>query len=119
VFSVPCSRGVAGCNADGSGRRGWKVVTHGAQSLEGVTDARGVAFLDMDEDVCCFYFVFRTRSDRCFGFLQGTLDMMVQRTGDGGQGNVLFVQNNFYYDAFFLKAIGMFFFQMSGCLVDL
>jgi len=22
-----------------------------------------------------------------------------------GQGNVLFVQNNFYYDAFFLKAI--------------
>jgi len=50
-----------------------------------VTDARGVAFLDMDED--------------------GTLDMMVQRTGDGGQGKVLFVQNNFYYDAFFLKAI--------------
>ena len=32
---------------------------------------------------------------------------MVQRTGSQGQGNVLFVQNNFYYDAFFLKAIGM------------
>ena len=31
---------------------------------------------------------------------------MVQRTGSAGQGNVLFVQNNFYYDAFFLKAIG-------------
>lgn len=31
---------------------------------------------------------------------------MVQRTGVGGQGHVLFVQNNFYYDAFFLKAIG-------------
>lgn len=31
---------------------------------------------------------------------------MVQRTGEQGQGNVLFVQNNFYYDAFFLKAIG-------------
>lgn len=31
---------------------------------------------------------------------------MVQRTGDQGQGNILFVQNNFYYDAFFLKAIG-------------
>ena len=36
---------------------------------------------------------------------QGTLDVMVQRTGEQGQGNVLFVQNNFYYDAFFLKAI--------------
>jgi len=37
---------------------------------------------------------------------QGTLDVMVQRTGEQGQGNVCFVQNNFYYDAFFLKAIG-------------
>ena len=31
---------------------------------------------------------------------------MVQRTGDQHKGNILFVQNNFYYDAFFLKAIG-------------
>ena len=31
---------------------------------------------------------------------------MVQRTGDQGQGNIIFIQNNFYYDAFFLKAIG-------------
>ena len=31
---------------------------------------------------------------------------MVQRTGDAGSGKLLFVQNNFYYDAFFLKAIG-------------
>jgi hypothetical protein len=31
---------------------------------------------------------------------------MVQRSGSAGQGKVLFVQNNFYYDAFFLKAIG-------------
>jgi integrin alpha FG-GAP repeat containing protein 1 len=38
--------------------------------------------------------------------MQGTLDIMVQRTGSLGRGNVLFVQNNFYYDAFFLKAIG-------------
>jgi integrin alpha FG-GAP repeat containing protein 1 len=33
---------------------------------------------------------------------------MVQRTGQAGHGHVLFVQNNFYYDAFFLKAIGGF-----------
>lgn len=31
---------------------------------------------------------------------------MVQRSGDQGEGKLLFVQNNFYYDAFFLKAIG-------------
>ena len=31
---------------------------------------------------------------------------MVQRTGEQRQGNIWFVQNNFYYDAFFLKAIG-------------
>jgi len=30
---------------------------------------------------------------------------MVQRTGSQKEGNILFVQNNFYYDAFFLKAI--------------
>jgi len=30
---------------------------------------------------------------------------MVQRSGNSGQGNFLFIQNNFYYDAFFLKAI--------------
>ena len=31
---------------------------------------------------------------------------MVQRTGTQGEGHILFIQNNFYYDAFFLKAIG-------------
>lgn len=34
---------------------------------------------------------------------------MVQRTGQSGEGTILFVQNNFYYDAFFLKALGEFF----------
>ncbi|THU96321.1 integrin alpha N-terminal domain-containing protein [Dendrothele bispora CBS 962.96] len=86
VYSVPCGRGVPGCAADGSGRRGWQIAgTKGTESLEAVKDARGVAFIDMDED--------------------GTLDMMIQRTGASGADKVLFVQNNFYYDAFFLKAI--------------
>ena len=31
---------------------------------------------------------------------------MVQRSGAAGQGKVVLIQNNFYYDAFFLKAIG-------------
>ncbi|KAJ6523586.1 hypothetical protein B0H19DRAFT_972767 [Mycena capillaripes] len=80
LFSVPCAAGVIGC-----GKRGWSVATKGTETLDAVKDARGVSFLDMDED--------------------GTLDIMVQRVGTFGQSNVLFVQNNFYYDAFFLKAI--------------
>ncbi|KAJ7368771.1 hypothetical protein DFH08DRAFT_762818 [Mycena albidolilacea] len=84
LLSVPCGPGVLGCGS-GHGRHGWSVATKGTETLDAVKDARSVSFLDMDED--------------------GTLDIMVQRTGTLGHGNVLFVQNNFYYDAFFLKAI--------------
>jgi len=85
VYSVPCDVGVVGCEKDGSGKRGWKVATEGVESLQAVKDARSLSFLDMDED--------------------GTLDILVQRTGSAGLGNFLFIQNNFYFDAFFLKAI--------------
>ena len=84
LLSTPCGRGVPGCSAMGA-RRGWREVTKGVEPLTSVTDARSAVFLDMDED--------------------GTLDVMVQRTGAQGAGRVLFVQNNFYYDAFFMKAI--------------
>lgn len=47
---------------------------------------------------------------------QGSLDIMVQRTGDAGEGTITFVQNNFYYDAFFLKAIGVFSFDLI-CII--
>ncbi|KAI0283875.1 hypothetical protein BC826DRAFT_1093769 [Russula brevipes] len=51
-------------------------------------DVRVAVFADLDED--------------------GTLDVMVQRTGAQGEGRVLFVQNNFnfYFDAFFMKLFG-------------
>nr|GAT59367.1 predicted protein [Mycena chlorophos] len=81
VVSAPCGHGVVGCVRG----RGWSVATKDTETLNLITDARGVAFLDMDED--------------------GSLDFLVQRTGSQGEGNVHFVQNNFYYDAFFLKAI--------------
>ncbi|KAJ7221636.1 hypothetical protein GGX14DRAFT_514588 [Mycena pura] len=84
LFSVPCGSGAIGCG-HGQGRRGWNVASKGVGQLDAVKDARGVSFLDIDED--------------------GTLDIMVQRTGGSGQGNIQFVQNNFYFDAFFLKAI--------------
>ncbi|KAK0222860.1 hypothetical protein EDD85DRAFT_959748 [Armillaria nabsnona] len=82
VFSVPCEKGVTGCDTDGSGKRGWHVEKKGAEVLDSIKDARSVSFVDMDED--------------------GTLDIMVQRSGSE---KISFVQNNFYYDAFFLKAI--------------
>ncbi|KAG9318236.1 hypothetical protein JVU11DRAFT_317 [Chiua virens] len=85
LISEPCTKGLAGCDTNGRGRRGFRLLQNGAESLEAVHDARGVALIDMDED--------------------GTLDIVVQRTGKQGHGTVLFVQNNFYYDAFFLKAI--------------
>lgn len=106
VYSVPCGRGVIGCGADGKGRRGWAVANIGTNALESVKDARGVTFVDMDEDV----------SDSSLNYahsvlmirVQGTLDILVQRTGSQDGNKILFVQNNFYYDAFFLKAIGAF-----------
>lgn len=69
----------------GTGRRGFTPATTGAEVLAEITDARGVAFLDLDED--------------------GTLDILVQRTGAQTDSHITFIQNNFFQDAFFLKAI--------------
>ena len=35
---------------------------------------------------------------------QGSLDLMVQRSGEQDGQKITFIQNNFYHDAFFLKA---------------
>ena len=43
----------------------------------------------------------------------------MQRTGDQGEGKLLFVQNNFYYDAFFLKAIGELYMSPTGCAIKI
>lgn len=80
--------------------------TKGAESLDKVTDARGIAVLDLDEDVSASFLVVRLVFELLTPSIKGTLDVMVQRTGTSGQGKILFIQNNFYYDAFFLKAIG-------------
>jgi integrin alpha FG-GAP repeat containing protein 1 len=85
LISTRCARGVPGCAAPGA-RRGWREMRKGIDPLAAIKDARIAVFVDLDED--------------------GTLDIMVQRTGEQGAGRVLFVQNNFYYDAFFMKAIG-------------
>ena len=84
LLSVECKRGVPGCSVEGA-RRGWREMSTGIDALSSITDARVAVFVDLDED--------------------GTLDVMVRRTGDQGAGRVLFIQNNFDYDAFFMKAI--------------
>lgn len=51
LISEPCTKGPAGCNANGQGRRGFRLLQRGAETLEATYDARGVTFIDMDEDV--------------------------------------------------------------------
>ncbi|KIJ44161.1 hypothetical protein M422DRAFT_30662 [Sphaerobolus stellatus SS14] len=85
LTSVPCARGIPGCSADGRGRRGFQHLTSGVEALQTIVDARSVAVLDLDED--------------------GTLDILIQRTGEQQSGSTTFIHNNFFYDAFFLKAM--------------
>jgi len=103
LFSGPCTKGLGGCDKNGEGRRGFQFVTKGAETLEAVQDARGVSFFDMDHGVRVFLMVLYETDTDC---MQGTIDIVLQRSGRQKQGSVLFVQNNFYYDAFFLTAIG-------------
>ncbi|KAE8259615.1 hypothetical protein A4X13_0g905 [Tilletia indica] len=73
---------------DASSTRAFAVVEEGAEVLRDVRDARAASWMDVDED--------------------GTLDILLQRTGadNGGKGSkVTFIQNNFFHDAFFLKAL--------------
>ncbi|KAG8892085.1 hypothetical protein FRB99_002968 [Tulasnella sp. 403] len=85
--SVPCTgriRKASGSNCP-QNRRFYEPVTRHVEPLQEITDARGAAWLDIDED--------------------GTLDILVQRTGSQVNQKVTFIQNNFFHDAFFLKAI--------------
>lgn len=51
LVSEPCARGLPGCDGYGHGRRGFRLVQKGTESLEAIKDARGVTLLDLDEDV--------------------------------------------------------------------
>lgn len=85
--NVPCGKGVAGCAGQPKGSRGLIVGQgKGYEALEAVTDAEGASWIDLDDD--------------------GSLDILVQRSGKqkGSKAHVTFIQNNFYHDAFFLKA---------------
>ncbi|WWC61849.1 uncharacterized protein I303_104434 [Kwoniella dejecticola CBS 10117] len=86
LVNVPCSKNVPGCEGRSMrGKRGFKVRSGKAwDALDGITDAEGASWMDIDDD--------------------GSLDILVQRSGSQSGERVTFIQNNIYHDAFFLKA---------------
>ena len=56
LYSTQCASGVKGC-ANGQGRRGFQEHQKGTETLSQIKDARGAAWVDMDEDVCGFVLV--------------------------------------------------------------
>ncbi|WVW83885.1 hypothetical protein I302_105907 [Kwoniella bestiolae CBS 10118] len=84
LVNTPCGKNVPGCERKGT-KRGFKVG--GGKpwaALDGIYDAEGASWLDIDDD--------------------GSLDILIQRSGSQSGQKITFVQNNFYHDAFFLKA---------------
>ncbi|GAA5978759.1 hypothetical protein JCM10908_004473 [Rhodotorula pacifica] len=85
--SVACGKGVAGCTEEDvkKKRRAFRLVESGAEALEKITDVESASWVDLDDD--------------------GTLDILVQRAGNSGAARVpVFIKNNYFHDAFFLKA---------------
>ena len=96
--NVPCGRGVAGCTTRSG--RGLKVGSgKGWDVLDSLYDVQGASWIDIDDDVSYLNNLLES-ADRD----QGTLDILVQRSGSQDGPMTTFIQNNFYQDAFFLKA---------------
>ncbi|CAH7682403.1 hypothetical protein PPACK8108_LOCUS15314 [Phakopsora pachyrhizi] len=68
-------------------RRTFVPLSQGAEILNSINDAKGAFFMDIGED--------------------GTLDLVVQRANKNGptSRSLAFIKNNYFNDAFFLKAI--------------
>ncbi|KAL8286465.1 hypothetical protein RQP46_004482 [Phenoliferia psychrophenolica] len=84
--SRPCDKASCTPGETSRGRRAFRVRTDGAEALTKITDAESVHWMDMDDD--------------------GSLDIMVQRSGSSGAAReIVFIKNNYFHDAFFLKAL--------------
>ena len=86
--SVECSKRTCSKAAYEAGRRTFeKVDGRKAEALNKFNDVKSAHFVDIDED--------------------GSLDIMLQRTGKGsGASRTLsFIKNNYFHDAFFLKTL--------------
>ncbi|SOV01428.1 uncharacterized protein UDID_01003 [Ustilago sp. UG-2017a] len=88
---VPASeKAKLGCSPDRPEGRTFIKVTGGANALEVLRDVRSASWLDIDED--------------------GSLDLLLQRTPSASDGTdssrrITFIQNNYFHDSFFLKAL--------------
>ncbi|CBQ68044.1 conserved hypothetical protein [Sporisorium reilianum SRZ2] len=88
---VPASeKAGVGCSPDRPEGRTFIKVTAGANAVDILRDVRSASWLDIDED--------------------GTLDLLLQRTPSTSDGmdsgrRITFVQNNYFHDSFFLKAL--------------
>nr|XP_019007302.1 uncharacterized protein I203_00900 [Kwoniella mangroviensis CBS 8507]OCF70763.1 hypothetical protein I203_00900 [Kwoniella mangroviensis CBS 8507] len=84
LVNTPCGKNIPGCSVKGT-KRGFKVGSGKSwAALDGIYDAEGASWIDVDDD--------------------GSLDIFVQRSGSQIGQRATFIQNNFYHDAFFLKA---------------
>ncbi|GAA6012102.1 hypothetical protein JCM11491_001751 [Sporobolomyces phaffii] len=87
--SRPCTPAHCSPAATRRGRRYYELMTGdgaGVEELDKFTDVEGVSWVDLDDD--------------------GSLDVVVQRSGQSGAARkVRFIKNNFFNDAFFLKAM--------------
>ncbi|GJN88667.1 hypothetical protein Rhopal_001633-T1 [Rhodotorula paludigena] len=84
--SRPCEKG--SCTADEirEGRRAFRVLGEGTDALSAIKDVESAHWFDMDDD--------------------GSLDILVQRLGNTGAARTpVFIKNNYFHDAFFLKAM--------------
>lgn len=84
--SRPCDRTACSHGEVLKGRRALRLVTVGADVLTSISDAESAHWIDIDDD--------------------GSLDIVVQRTGNSGAARqIVFIKNNYFHDAFFLKAL--------------
>lgn len=94
-----------------AGRRALKKLESGTAVLDNIKDAEGATWLDVDEDVSSSRLPTADGLLTSFPILphpQGTLDILVQRSGSqhGASRKLTFIKNNYFHDAFFLKALG-------------
>lgn len=86
----PSEKAGLGCSADRPEKRTFIKVTAGAHAIEMLRDVRSASWVDIDED--------------------GSLDLLLQRTPSTSDGmdssrRITFIQNNYFHDSFFLKAL--------------
>ncbi|KAM0754773.1 hypothetical protein T439DRAFT_309573 [Meredithblackwellia eburnea MCA 4105] len=84
--SRPCDKTSCTPGEVSKGRRAFRVRTDGSEALTKIKDVESVHWMDMDDD--------------------GSLDILVQRSGSSGSAReIVFIKNNYFHDAFFLKAL--------------